>query len=58
MSVSAARRVAPRRVRRRQVIDLLFAGLGAMTEWTDVVGLVVQKYNLQKRADPQDLSQS
>ncbi|KAG0665424.1 hypothetical protein C6P46_006871 [Rhodotorula mucilaginosa] len=33
-------------------------GLGAMTEWTDVVGLVVQKYNLQKRADPQDLSQS
>jgi hypothetical protein len=29
-----------------------------MTEWTDVVGLVVQKYNLQKRADPQDLSQS
>lgn len=29
-----------------------------MTEWTDVVGLVVQKYNLQKKADLQDLSQN
>ncbi|KWU44634.1 flavo protein [Rhodotorula sp. JG-1b] len=26
-------------------------GLGAMTEWTDVVGLVVRKYDLQKKAD-------
>lgn len=24
------------------------SGLGAMTEWTDVVGLVVQKYGLEK----------
>lgn len=45
--------VAPRRVRRRQVTDLLAAGLGAMTEWTDVVGLVVQKYDLKKADEAQ-----
>lgn len=29
-----------------------FAGLGAMTEWTDIVQLVVDKYDLKKKTSP------
>lgn len=53
MSVSG--RIASRRkgkgYRKGPDLNLLPTGLGAMTEWSDVVGLVVQKYDLRKKAE-------